>query len=361
VSRLPPTSASPSFPNVLYQTSMGTPPKASASIVAAAIIAILAALLLLVGCSFAFLGTLLFPSPHVTPPLPPPVRAVMMVMWGVMMAVSVFGIITGIGLLRLRNWARISVLIWGGLCVFFGGIGIPIAFLLPTFAPPNAPALPPGSQHMVQVVLLFIYGLPLTVGVWCLILFNRKSVQAQFAEASALAGAALTQEPRCPLPVTVVAWFYLTSILNFVFLPFFPLRIPVFIFGLALPRRAGIAILLLSALGLFAAGVGLLKLKPWSYSLAIGLQMFWLASTAVSMFNPNYNAAMLSYLNDFQAWMHLPDSQLSPENFMRQFAWMMKLGLVVAGAILGILVYYRPRFLAAASAATAPPEQRVTS
>jgi len=277
-----------------------------------------------------------------------------------MCALSIFGIFTGVGLIRLRNWARISILVWGGLCVFFGGIGVLVAFLMPQFTPPNAPELPPGTEHLMQLTLIFIYGLPLLVGIWWLILFNRTSVKAEFAGADTLAGALLPQTPRCPLPVTVLAWFYLTSILNFVFLPWMPPQVPVFVFGLALPPRVGLSVLLLSALGLFVAGVGILKLKPWSYSLLIGLQMFWLASTAVSLLNPNYKAAMASYLRDVQAWMHLPESQFSTASFMRQFGWMMILGLVFAGVILGMLVYYRPRFLAAASAVRALREPRVT-
>ncbi|HTT33644.1 MAG TPA: hypothetical protein VMH48_08580 [Methylomirabilota bacterium] len=334
--------------------------KASASVVAAAVVAILAAVLSLLCFLLAFLVTGLLPLPRGTVELPPQLRTAMLVMYAIMMAVSIFGIFTGIGLIRLRHWARISVLIWGGLCVCFGAIGIPFAFFLRNFTPPSAPELPQGPEHLLQFTLIFIYGLPLLVGIWWLILFNRKSVKAEFAGTGTEAGATGEQKPRCPLPVTVLAWFYLTSILNFVFLPWMPTRVPVFIFGLALPPWMSLPVLLLSAFGLFVAGVGILRLKPWSYSLIIGLQMFWLASTAVSLLNPQYKVAIASYMRDVQAWMHLPESQFSPESFMQQFGWMTILGLVLAGVILGILVYYRPRFLATASAAKAAQEQRVT-
>lgn len=272
-------------------------------------------------------------------------------MYVIMLALSVFGILTGIGLIRLRNWARISILIWGGLCVFFGGIGVLFAFFLPKFMPPNTPELPQASERLVRFMLLFVYGLPLIVGIWWLILFNRASVKAEFAGTSAQAGAALPQQPRCPLPVTVLAWFYLLSILNFAFLPFIPLRVPVFIFGVALPPKAGLILLLLSAVALFCGGLAMLKLKPWGYSLIMGLQVFWLISTAASLLSENYKAAMTGYMRQMQAWTALSQSQFSPEALAQQFAWMMSLGLVFAGLILGILVYYRPRFLEAADAA----------
>ena len=340
---------------------MGNLARASTAVIAAAVVAILAGLLSLLTCSFTFLGMSLVPLSERTAPLPPSFQTAMLVGLAAMCALSIFGIFTGVGLIRLRNWARISILVWGGLCVFFGGIGVLVAFLMPQFTPPNAPELPPGTEHLMQLTLIFIYGLPLLVGIWWLILFNRTSVKAEFAGADTLAGALLPQTPRCPLPVTVLAWFYLTSILNFVFLPWMPPQVPVFVFGLALPPRVGLSVLLLSALGLFVAGVGILKLKPWSYSLIIGLQMFWLASTAVSLLNPSYKTAMTSYTKDMLAWMRMPQSQFSTESFMQQFGWMMVLGLAFAGIILGILVYYRPRFLAAASAARALQEPRVTA
>lgn len=95
-----------------------------------------------------------------------------------MMCLSLFGIVTGIGLIYLRNWARISILIWGGMLVFFGGIDIPIAFLMPIPPTPSAPDLPAAGIQAVRLILLAIYGMPLLIGIWWLILFNRKTVKA---------------------------------------------------------------------------------------------------------------------------------------------------------------------------------------
>jgi hypothetical protein len=52
-----------------------------------------------------------------------------------------------------------------------------------------------------------------------------------------------------------------------------------------------------------------------------------------------------------QASFHLPETQFSYASFAHHYGWTVVLGLVFAGAILGFLVYYRQRFLEAASAA----------
>ena len=336
---------------MIYRLSMGYSPNRSASVTVAAIVAILSGLFFLLCCSFAFFGFLLVKLPGTTSEIPPLVRNTMLATEGLMMCLSLFGIATGIGLIYLRNWARISILIWGGMLVFFGGIGIPIALLMPIPSTPNVPDLPADSVQAVRLIFLAIYGMPLLIGIWWLILFNRKTVKAQFAGAAGSADPAVPRKPACPLPIAVLAWFYISSILNLLFFPFLSFRVPVFVFGRVLPGRVALAVLILSCLASFVSGVGLLKLKPWSYSLTIGLQVFWLASTAVSMLSPNYKAVMDSFLKEMQASLHLPETRFSPASFAHHYGWTVALGLLFAGAILGLLVYYRPRFLEAASAA----------
>ena len=326
-------------------------PNRSASVTFAAVMAILGSLFLLLCFTVAFFGFLLVKLPGATSEIPAFVRNTLLATEGFMMCLCLFGIATGIGLIYLRNWARISILIWGGMLVFFGAIGIPIAFLMPIPPTPNVPDLPAASMQAVRLIFLAMYGMPLLIGIWWLILFNRKTVKAQFAGATGSADPAVPRKPVCPLPIAVLAWFYVSSILNLLFLPFLSFHVPVFVFGRVLPGRMALTVLILNCLAFFVCGVGLLKLKPWSYSLTIGLQVFWLANTFVSMLSPNYNAVMDSFLKEMQASLHLPETQFSPANLARDYGWTVVLGLLFAGAILGLLVYYRPRFLEAASAA----------
>jgi MFS family permease len=325
--------------------------KRSPSVTAAAVVAILGSLFLLLCCSVIFFGILSLKLTGTTPEPPPFVRTAMLATQGFMMGLCLFGIATGIGLIYLRNWARISILTWGGLSVFFGAIGIPIGYFALSSPLPNAPALPAEGMQ-VRWILLLIYGLPLLVGMWWLILFNRKSVKAQFTDARVSADLGVPQKPACPLPIAVLAWFYIASILNLLFLPFLSFHVPVFVFGRVLPQSLGLAVLILSCLAFLLVGIGLLKLKLWSYSLTIGLQLFWLASTVVTVLSPNYGAVMDSFMKEMQASLALPETQFSSANFTHHYGWTVILGLLFAGAILGLFVYYRPRFLEEASKAS---------
>ncbi|HEY6269532.1 MAG TPA: hypothetical protein VIX11_14605 [Candidatus Acidoferrum sp.] len=326
-------------------------PKRSASVTAAAVVAILGSVFLLLCCSLAFFVFLLAKLPGPASALPPAMRYMMLGTQGFMICLSLYGIATGIGVLYLRKWARSSILTWGGLSVFFSGLGMLIFSLMPFPPNPNAPELTPESMPGVRLFLVLVYGVPLLIGVWWLILFNRASVKAQFRGTALPDDPSVPPNPACPLPVSVLAWFYITSILNLLFFPFLPFRVPVFIFGRVLPGSVGIAVLIVTCLAFSVAGIGLLKLKSWSYTLTLGLQLFWLASMLVTLLTPNYKTAMDSFMNDIQASMHLPDTPFSAVDISHSYGWSVVLGLLVAVGILGLLVYYRPRFLKEAARA----------
>jgi hypothetical protein len=326
-------------------------PKCSASVTAAAVVAILGGLFFVLCFSASFFVFLLAKLPGTAHEFPSSMRYIMLGAQAFMIGLSLFGIATGFGLLTLRKWARISILMWGGLSAFFGVVGIPIAYLMLLSPNPSAAALPVEGMQAVRAILLVIYGTPFVIGVWWLILFNRKAVKVQFADRRASGDPSLTQKPACPLPIAVLAWFYISSVLNLLFLPLLSFHVPLFVFGYVLPGSAGKIVLIITSLAFAIAGMGLLRLKRWSYSLTMGLQLFWFASTVVSALTPNYSAVMDSYMKEMQA--SLPEIHSSPFNFAQHFGWILVVSLVFAGAILGLLVYYRPRFLEAASRAAA--------
>jgi len=326
-------------------------PSASASVIFAAVVAILAALFTLLVTSLGFVGILLGTTLGVSPELPPLVKNMTLAVMAFMACLSVFGIAVGIGLILLRNWARISVLIWGGLCVFFGIFGVAIAFVIPLAPPLNAPNITADSMQAVRFIILGIYGLPLVVGIWWLILFNRKTVKAQFAATASPLDPAVPQKPRCPVPVAILAWLNITAAPHIFILPFLPFSIPVFLFGHVFRGTIGNTFYVLICSLLLVTGIGLLKLKPWSYPLAIGFQLFGIASTIVTVVDPNYPSRIAALLAEMNNAMHLPPNLYYNPDSLQSMHWFMYIGLLVPVAVLGILFYYRERFMEAASSA----------
>jgi len=79
------------------------------------------------------------------------------------MCLSAFGIATGVGLLYLRKWARISIFDLGSLSVLFWSDCILFIFLMPLTPNPNAPELAAGTLPSVRLIVLLVYGVPLVI------------------------------------------------------------------------------------------------------------------------------------------------------------------------------------------------------
>jgi hypothetical protein len=315
---------------------MPDPAKPSASIVAAGIVAIVGSVLLALCGLLALAGMFLAPANPDAPQIPAFARASAGFGAVLLLGLCVFGIFCGVGLLKLRRWARLATLIFAGLLVVmttFGVIVVSVISLPPNITPEMAP--------VVRAVLVFIYGVPLVVGVWWLVLFNRAPIVAQFA----------TGEPakpgRCPFPVAVIAGFYLFSACSIFLLPFLHFRIPVIAFGRAIHGPLATILLGISYVVLVAGSIGLLKVKRWSYPLMIGYQFFWLVGGAVNLLVPNHAALFREAL----AIMEIPDSPYSSQDYSRHYMLFSVAGLFFAVVILGILIYYRKRFLEAAAGA----------
>ena len=87
---------------------------------------------------------------------------------------SGWGLATGIGLLRAWRWARVSTLIFSGLLIPIGILGI-VGFLL----------MPAGDVSGWTLIILrtsstFVFLIPIAVGLRWLFFFTRKEVKACF-------------------------------------------------------------------------------------------------------------------------------------------------------------------------------------
>jgi hypothetical protein len=331
---------------------MPLPPssKPSASVIAAGIFAVAGSLLTILILSLGLVSFVMVGS-RANAQMPAWVTTAMEAMLALFVAVAIFGVVTGVGLLRLRNWARISALVWAGVSAPFSAFGVLLIVLTPFPTPPNVPA---GLIAAMRWGFAIFYALPLLIGVWWLVLFNGAAMKRQFSGQDISADSGIPQKPRCPTPIAVLAWFYIVSVLTSVpFLFLLPFPMPMFMFGHLISGFAGRVILGLNCLLFPVAGIGLLKLKSWSYPLTIGIHLLWFASGIVTILSPNYKVAIASVILQMHDAMHLPNTVVQPPGFGQSTTWTVVLILVLYGAVLGMLVYYRERFLKAAAASNA--------
>jgi len=317
--------------------------KPTASVVASGIIAIIGSCLAILGCLLGILGLSLISSTSPAASLPASVKGLSLAGMCVLLGIAIFGIFAGAGILRLKNWARVSVLIWAAITVLISSVALLFTLVLPL---PETPGAPAGFATGAKAFVAFFYTIPLVIGIWWLILFNRRAIRAQFTGAGMLAEqAASPAKPRCPLPVAVVAGFFLFSFVCCFAFALFGLPLPVVLFGRLLHGSLGSGIFSLTAVLILASAIGLLKLKRWSYPLLMALQLFWLISGTVTFLSPGYARTMQEVLGE----MHLPQQESVSQMYMqsRSLAFF---GLLPSLVVLAILFYYRNDFRKAAEA-----------
>jgi hypothetical protein len=245
-------------------------------VTASAIVAIL-------GSIFALLFALLaVASLFVETAQPQPPNKPQMVIVGALLfaAFAGIGIWTSFGLLRLRSWARTSILIFAGFMV-----AMCIFSLVVTMALPIPPEMARGEQTF-RGTMAVAFGIPLVIGIWWLFQFNRQSTKAAFA--SAPMGEAVS---RRPLSITVIAF---ASIFGGVTcLMAILARAPAFLFGVNFTGwGAGVIFAVFAALSLFI-GKGLLELREEARILAIGWFGFSLAHTSLVTLLPPLRQRLL--------------------------------------------------------------------
>ena len=285
--------------------------------------------------------------------LPAYTRTLSEIVWGTLLVAACYLIWCGIGVIRLRAWARISLLIFAAMMLFFGVIGI-FVFLFVAFAS-DMPG-PPGMKTIILATLVFVYGVPVILAFWWLILFTRRSVVAQFQARAAMLAPSRTvrfSKPGCPLPVSIVAWFLLSSILSLAILPFLPFPLPAIFFGHMFVGPVAMVLLLVQSLGIVAGSIGLLRLQRWSFPLTVGLQLFYLANGLITFIAPNY----VDQARTIVKQMQIPSPPAGTPDFLRYARYFGWTGLLVPLACIIALLYSREAFYSAAS----PSPQRASA
>ncbi len=226
------------------------------------------------------------------PGTPPYARVAGLVMAGVMFALSAWGIATAVGLLRLRRWARVCILVFSVFMALCFGSGALVMAFLPLPSPPNAP---PGLMTGIRIGIVCLYGILALIGGWWLYLFNRAAVVAQFAPGP---------PPVRPLSVSMIAWFLLVGgvvCLVYTWLPF-----PAMLFGFIIKGWPAITIYLLLGLLQLWLGIGLLRLRPLSRILTIGFFLLGGLNSLAFALLPGFAARMTEAMGSLPVSMRQP-------------------------------------------------------
>jgi hypothetical protein len=224
------------------------------------------------------------------PDMPPYPRVAALVIAGVMLAFAAWGITTAVGLLRLRRWARVCILVASAFMVITFGIGAVLMAFVPL---PSSPGDPPGLKTGFRIGIVCFYGVLALIGGWWLYLFNRAPVVAQFAPGP---------PPSRPLSVLVIAWHLLFgSVACFVctWLPF-----PATLFSFTITGWTAKAVYLLLGLSQLWLGAGLLQLRPLSRILTIGFSIFAALNCLSLVLLPGAAARLTKGVADLPASMH---------------------------------------------------------
>lgn len=204
-----------------------------------------------------------------------------------------WGLATGIGLIKTKQWARISLLVYAAILVLFS---LPITVLMAFIPLPNgtgagATNLPFNVATITRVFTMLLYGAFAALGGFWLYFFNTRSVKAQFlpqmpdSEAAVAAlpfgapvGAPDVSHPHRPLSITIIGWYLLiASALTPLFLLlgsgfYRGVKFPIGFLGFFFYGRSATLILFTTMIVQMFAAAGLLKLKRWGLFASIGLQ-----------------------------------------------------------------------------------------
>ncbi len=180
-------------------------------------------------------------------------------------------IVTGLGIILKKNWARISILLISGFAVLMGLFSSIALFIIP---------LPQNDLVTKLIPLVFFVIFLVAVPIAFIIFFNSKSVKALFIPAGG-------EEKRSkrPFGITLIAVLSLLTgliVLPYIFFPFFPNKMPlgpIMLSGKALK----IYFLIMNFIQIYI-GVGILKLRKFAWKTAIFFHLINILIVVVNVF-----------------------------------------------------------------------------
>jgi len=286
---------------------------------------------------------------------------------------AIWGIVTAVGLLVLRNWARISTIVFSVLLIIFGAFGI-LTSLVFFLKPPQGNGLDPKAAFFIGVTMAVFALVQIGIGIWWMVFFNRAKVKAQFVPrllpfadsgqgAAPYAGdmpysatppppglaspADLASPPSLPiatanpsgrpLSISIIAWYLLASCL-FIPFPLF-LHSPTALFLTILTGwRAAVFFLVIAGVHVYA-GTMLLRMKPAGRWIGIGYFIFNFVNIAVFYLAPGGHARV-TRLVDLQQSMFPWMSSSQASQFHIDIMPFVMFGVIFALALYLVPLYF---------------------
>lgn len=248
-------------------------------------------------------------------------RSAGLIMSVFMLGLAAWGIATGVNLLHLREWARISMIVFSGLLLVMAvpGLLMMLVMPLPTLpvpAVPNGEAIPPLGHFMtaVRIGLAVFYALLALLGGWWVYFFNSRAIREQFRGAieptsstwvpAALAPTEVPGSPKRPVSITIIAYLALVGACMFPILNI--LHLPLTFLGFFFTGgKAALIVTGYMSVQLLMA-YGLLKLEKWGRSLAIYYFNFAIFNSIISVILPGAQARYEEATAAMQTSMGLP-------------------------------------------------------
>ncbi|MGA1980865.1 MAG: hypothetical protein ABSG84_00220 [Acidobacteriaceae bacterium] len=289
------------------------------------------------------------PAPPPSPFSPSFLPAMMFALSLVFAAIAVWSIVTLIGLVRLRSWARYSILVIAGCITFFGGTATLATLAMPLLissVPTQTPAANPHTMHATFLFVGAIYGLFTAIGIALLVYYNLARTRTLFLQNAPVNQAppnTSTGRPR-PTAIAIISWFYLLSAPCCLFYLFFP--IPGFLFGFIFYGIAARLLYLAFGVLAFVLGYGLYRLWNWA-RLAVfawfGVGLF----NALVLLTPWGRSRYHTYMDAFNAHMYTYPGQQPPPNLAASPVFIgvcTVIGLAFCAFILWLLHRHREAF-----------------
>lgn len=302
-------------------------------ILSAIVLSLIALFLLLITALMVFSGRFAAHQPAFSAS-PHFILYLMLAIGGFYAVLTVWAILTVIGILRLRQWGRYSILIIGGGLAALNLFIAVFTILGRTAFSGLTPQQPAINPHITFVVTAFMVGINLlfaAVGIWWLTYFNLRSTRELFSNSDLLLqpSAFKGRFSRTPTAIKIIACFQLFSALCALLAAFLPF--PAFLLGFILSPTASHIMYLCFAVLTTWTGYGLSRLREPARLLTIALLILGCCNIFLASL-PWYQAQFRLYTA--QLMSSIPTIPGQPEtvfNYSRTF--------IIASCIPFIILY----------------------